>query len=162
MLAERGRLLAELRPCFAQTQVWLQAGKYVAALMSDLPGLNGWSIARFCGDRTRRLLNHASSDAPGAMSVVRRLAVAGLDGAARRCRRAGGMQAGALDETGQQKHGTATAGVKRQNMGCAGRVADGIHTVHLANPARAPAVGRPGGLSFRTKGQLAIDICVDA
>lgn len=41
------------------------------------------------------------------------------------------MTAGAVDETGQEKAGAATAGVKRQYMGCAGRVANGINTVHL-------------------------------
>ena len=189
MLAERGRLLEALRPYFARTQVWLQAGKYVAALMSDLPERNGWSIARFCGDRspdkTQRLLNHASWDTAGAMSAVRRLAVAGLDGAARRNRRQGGMRAGALDETGQEKHGAATAGVKRQYMGCAGRVANGINTVHLAyvregtghaligarqwipreqvtDPAVSLATGLPPDLVFRTKGQLAAGLCADA
>jgi SRSO17 transposase len=132
-LRERGRLLESLRPCFARTQVRLQAGKYVAAVMSDLPERNGWAIARFCGDatpdKTQRLLNHASWDTLEVMSVVRRFAVAGLDDAARRNRRAGGMRAGVLDETGQEKHGTATAGVKRQYLGCAGRVANGINTV---------------------------------
>ena len=189
MLAERGRLLEALRPCFARTQVWLQAGKYVVALMSDLPERNGWSIARHAGDRTpdktQRLLNHASWDTLEAMSVVRRSAVAGLDGAARRNRRAGGMRVGALDETGQEKHGRATAGVKRQYMGCAGRVANGINTVHLAyvregtghaligaaqwipreqiaDPAVSLAAGLPEGLAFRTKGQLAAGICADA
>jgi SRSO17 transposase len=189
VLAERGRLLEALRPCFARTQVWLQAGKYLSALMSDLPERNGWSIARFCGDktpdRTQRLLNHARWDTLAAMSVVRRSAVAGLDGAARRNRRQGGMRVGALDETGQEKHGIATTGVKRQYMGCAGRVANGINTVHLAyvregtghaligarqwiprehvtDPARARAAGLPPGLEFRTKGQLAADICADA
>jgi SRSO17 transposase len=38
----------------------------------------------------------------------------------------------AIDETGQQKAGTATAGVKRHYMGCAGRVANGITTVHVS------------------------------
>ena len=38
----------------------------------------------------------------------------------------------AIDETGQEKAGEATAGVKRQYMGCAGRVANGINTVHVA------------------------------
>jgi len=52
-LRERGRLLESLRPCFARTLVWLQAGKYVAAVMSDLPELNGWSIARQAGMRRR-------------------------------------------------------------------------------------------------------------
>ncbi len=117
-LRERGRLLESLRPCFARTLVWLQAGKYVAAVMSDLPERNGWAIARHAGDatpvKTQRLLNHARWDTLAAMSIVRRSAVAGLDGAARRGRRAGGMRAGVLDETGQEKQGTATAGVKRQ------------------------------------------------
>jgi SRSO17 transposase len=188
-LRERGRLLESLRGCFARTQVWLQAGKYVSAVMSDLPERNGWSIARFCGDatpdRTQRLLNHASWDTAGAMSIVRRFAVAGLDEAARRNRRAGGMAAGVLDETGQEKAGTATAGVKRQYLGCAGRVASGINTVHLSyvrqgtghaligarqwipreqasDPVTALAAGLPPGLAFRTKGQLAIDVLAGA
>ena len=40
-LGERGLLLESLRPCFARTLVWLQAGKYVAAVMSELPERNG-------------------------------------------------------------------------------------------------------------------------
>ena len=42
------------------------------------------------------------------------------------------MRAGVLGETRQEKHGTSTAGVKRQYTGCAGRVASGINTVHLS------------------------------
>jgi len=169
--------------------VWLQAGKYVTALMSDLPERNGWSIARFCGDATpdatQRLLSHAVWDTLGAMSDVRRFAVTGLDDAARRNRRPGGMRVGALDETGQEKAGGSTAGVKRQYMGCAGRVANGINTVHLsyvrqgtghaligarqwipreqiADPVTSLVTGLPPDLAFRTKGDLAIDILADA
>jgi len=188
-LRERAGLLESLRPCFARTLVWLQAGRYVAAVMSELPGRNGWSIARHAGDatpdKTQRLLDHARWDTAAAMSVVRRSVVAGLDEAARRLRRAGGMRAGALDETGQEKQGTWTAGVKRQYMGCAGRVANGINTVHLAyvregaghaltgarqwipreqiaDPVVSLKTGLPPGLEFRTKGQLAAEICADA
>ena len=39
---------------------------------------------------------------------------------------------GALDETSKVKQGMATAGVKRQYLGCAGKVANGITTVHLS------------------------------
>ena len=186
---ERGRLLESLRPCFARTLVWLQAGKYLAAVMSEVPELNGWSIARQAGDatpdKTQRLLNHASWDTAAAMSAVRRFAVAGLDEAARRNRRAGRMRAGILDETGQEKQGTATAGVKRQYLGCAGRVANGINTVHLSyarektghvligarqwspreqitDPVTCLVTGLPLDLGFRTKGQLAIGLCADA
>jgi hypothetical protein len=120
-----------LRSCFARTQTWLQAGKYVTAVASGLPSLNGRAVAEHAGDRTpdraQRLLNRASWDEMAAMSQVRKHVVAGLDEAARRNPRPGGMTAGALDETGQQKQGTATAGVKRQYMGCAGRVASGIN-----------------------------------
>src|SRR2546425_12296586 len=75
--------------------------------------------------------------------------------------------------------GEATAGVKRQYLGCAGRVANGINTVHLSyvrektghaligarqwipreqieDPARSLLMGLPPDLAFRTKGQLAI------
>jgi SRSO17 transposase len=160
----------------------------VDALASELPSRNAWTIAEQAGDRSpdamQRLLNRASWDEAEAMSLVRCHAVAGLDHAARRSRRRR-MTVGALDETGQQKHGAATAGVKRQYMGCAGRVANGINTVHLSyvrdktghalvgarqwipaeqvsDPVRSLATGLPPDLRFRTKGELAIDVLEDA
>jgi SRSO17 transposase len=177
-----------LRSCFARTQTWLQAGKYLNALVSDLPSRNGWSVAEHAGDRSparaQRLLSRASWDERAAMSLVRRYAAAGLDEAARRSRRRR-MAVGALDETGQEKQGSSTSGVKRQYMGCAGRVANGINTVHLsyvrektghalagarqwipaediADPVRSLLAGLPLDLRFRTKGQLAADILGDA
>jgi SRSO17 transposase len=187
-LRERSALLGLLRPCFARTQTWLQAGKYVNALASDLPSRNGWTIGEQAGDRSpakaQRLLNRASWDDKSAMSQVRRYAAAGLDAAARLSRRRR-MTVGALDETGQEKQGSASSGVKRQYMGCAGRVANGINTVHLSyvrektghalagarqwipaedikDPVKSLVTGLPLDLRFRTKGQLAIDILADA
>ena len=81
--------------------------------------------------------------------------------------------------------GAATAGVQRQYLGCAGKVANGINTVHLAyvrehtghaligarqwipreqieDPARSLVMGLPLDLAFRTKGQLAIDVAAEA
>jgi SRSO17 transposase len=168
---------------------WLQAGKYVAAVMSDLPKRNGWTLAERAGDRTpdrmQRLLNRAVWDAFAVMGVVRRFAVAGLDEAARKTGRQHGLAVGALDETGQVKQGTRTAGVKRQYLGCVGKVANGINTVHLSyvregtghaligarewvpaehidDPVRSLAMGLPADLVFRTKGQLGIDILAEA
>ena len=188
-LRKRAELLALLRPCFARTEPWLQAGKYAAAVMSELPERNGWSIARHAGDKTpdktQRLLNHAVWDTLAAMGVVRRFAVTGLEEAARRRRRRRGLVIGAIDETGQEKAGEATAGVKRQYLGCAGQVANGINTVHVAyvrertghaligarqwipreqieDPVKSLVMGLPPDLGFRTKGQLAIDISKDA
>jgi SRSO17 transposase len=176
-----------LRPCFVRVEPWLQAGRYAAALMSDLPGRNGWTLAERAGDRTpdrmQRLLNRAVWDTFAAMGVVRAFAVAGLDEAARRGGRRG-LAVGAVDETGQVKQGGHTAGVKRHYLGCAGKVANGITTVHLAyvrentghaliaarqwipreqagDPARQQIMGLPGDLVFRTKGQLAIDLLTE-
>jgi SRSO17 transposase len=181
-------LLGLLRCCFARTQTWLQAGKYLNALASDLPSRNGWSVAEHAGDRApdraQRLLSRASWDEAAAMSQVRKYAAAGLDAAARRSRRRR-MAVGALDETGQEKQGSSTAGVKRQYMGCAGRVANGINTVHLsyvrektghvlagarqwipaediADPVKSLVTGLPLDLRFRTKGELAIDVLTAA
>jgi len=141
--------MERLRPCFARTQTWQQATKYVSALASDVPKRNGWTIAEYVGDRspnrTQRLLNRAVWDGDEAMSLVRRFVVDGLGTAARRRRR--GLVVGALDETGQQKRGSATCGVKRQYMGCAGRVENGINTVHLGGLNRSvhhPCVKGPG------------------
>src|SRR5579875_804809 len=133
---KRAGLMELVRPAFRRTGTWLQAGKYVAALMSDLPRRNGRTIARQAGDRspdrTQRLLNRAAWDDAATAGAVRRFAVDGLDQAAARRRGRRPLAAGALDETGQEKHGIATAGVKRQHMGCAGGVENGISTVHLS------------------------------
>jgi hypothetical protein len=60
---ERFALTGLLRSCFARTQTWLEAGKYVSAFVSDLPSQNGWPVAEHAGDRTpgksQRLLNRA-------------------------------------------------------------------------------------------------------
>ena len=88
-----------------------------------------------------------------------------------------------LDESGQEKGGEHTAGVKRQYLGCAGRVANGINVVFAsyAAPAghaiiaarlyvprdwagassRRAAAGIPEGLEFATKPQLAAAIVTE-
>jgi SRSO17 transposase len=186
---KRAELLGLLRPCFARTEPWLQAGKYAAALMSQIPRRNGWTIAARAGDRapdkTQRLLSRAAWDTFAAMGVVRRFAVAGLDEAAGKIGRRRGLAVGVIDETGQVKAGVGTAGVKRQYLGCVGKVANGINTVHLSyvregaghaligarewipaehlgDPVKSLAMGLPEDLVFRTKGQLAIDILAEA
>ncbi|MFD0480681.1 IS701 family transposase [Nonomuraea thailandensis] len=163
----------------------LQAAKYVRAVMSELPKRNGWTIAEWIGDHrpdaTQRLLNRARWDTAGAMSVVRRFAVARLEAATS----AGSLKVGVLDESGQEMKGTATAGVKRQHMGCAGSIDNGINTVYLAyvragaghaligarpwipaeqisDPVTAITTGLPLELTFATKGELAIGLLGEA
>ncbi len=187
---KRDELLELLRPQFGRIEAFLQVRKYLAAVMSDLPERNGWSIAKFAGDRTpdktQRLLNHASWDASAAMGVVRRFGADGLEAAARkRGKRKGRLKVLALDETGQEKKGESTAGVKRQHMGCADGVANGINTVHAAwiregtgqvlagfrqwipeehikDPVKSLVTALPLDLAFKTKGELAIGIVDDA
>ena len=115
-MRERSALLGLPRSRFARTQTSLPAGKYLNALGSELPSRNGWPSAEHAGDRSpdrpQRLLNCASWDERAAMSLVRKYAAAGLDGAARRPRRRR-MTAGVLDETGHEEQGSSTADVKR-------------------------------------------------
>lgn len=179
-------LMGQVGTCFARIEPRLQAGTCVRALLSDLPERNGWTIAEWAGDptpdRTQRLLARARWDTLGAMGAVRRFLVSRLDAVAR----PGALAVGALDETGQEKKGRATAGVKRQHMGCAGGVDNSINTVHLAyvrgglaghglvgarqwipagqidDPATARAMGLPADLRSRTKGELAIDVLSEA
>jgi SRSO17 transposase len=168
-----------LAGCFARVEPRRQARKYVTGLISELPQKNCWTLAGQAGDATpdkmQRLLERAAWDAADAMAVVREFAVAHL-----------GDPAGAVlvvDESGQEKAGEHTAGVKRQYLGCAGRVANGINVVYASYAAPAghavidarlyvPAdwagdrdrrrgAGIPEDLEFATKPQLAGEIIKD-
>jgi len=147
--------------------------------MSDLPRKNGWTIAEHAGDlspnKTQRLLNHAVWDQDTAMGIVRGFVAEQLGDQP--------LRVAALDESGQPKQGVATAGVKRQYMGCAGRIANGVNTVYcsyatpgghaligariwipedqLADTDRRAALGIPADVVFKTKPQLAQDILAD-
>ena len=59
------------------------------------------------------------------MAVVRRFAVAGLEEAARRGGRRRGLVIGAIDETGKEKAGEATAGLTFRTS-AAGRISLGL------------------------------------
>ncbi len=178
-MANLAELHRRLAPCFRRSQPRAQAGKYIGALMSDLPRKNGWTIAEHVGDATpdptQRLLNHAVWDHDQAMGVVRGFVVEQLGSQP--------LRVAALDESGQEKQGEHTAGGKRQYMGCAGRVANGVNTVYcsyatpgghalvgariylpaeqLADPGRRAALGISPTMEFRTKPQLAQDILAD-
>lgn len=178
-MSNLAELHGRLAPCFGRVEPFRQAGKYIAALMSDLPRKNGWSIAEHAGDttpdRTQRLLNHAVWDTDAAMAVIRGFAVEQLGDQP--------LRVAALDESGQEKQGAATAGAQRQYMGCAGRIANGVNTVYctyatqgghalvgariyvpadqLDDPDRRAALGIGDDVGFRTKPQLAHDILTD-
>jgi SRSO17 transposase len=169
-------LMGCLAGCFARVEPRRQARKYVMGLISDLPRKNCWALAEQAGDATpdkmQRLLERAAWDASDAMREIRAFVVSGL-----------GDPAGAvlvLDESGQEKAGEHTAGVKRQYLGCAGRVANGINVVFASYAAlaghaiiaarlyvpgdwagdseRRAAAGIPEDLVFATKPQLGTEI----
>ncbi|GAA3522985.1 IS701 family transposase [Amycolatopsis ultiminotia] len=147
--------------------------------MSDLPRKNGWTIAEHAGDTTpdptQRLLNHAVRDNDQAMTLVRGFVVEHLADQP--------LVVAALDEAGQEKTGDATVGVQRQYIGCVGRIANGVNTAYccyatprghalvgariyvladqMADPDRRTACGIDAEVGFRTKPQLAMDICRD-
>jgi hypothetical protein len=72
----RAELMGRLGRHFARVEPLRQAGKYVRALMSDLPRKNCWTLAEYAGDATpdrmQRLLERAW-DAMAAMGTVRDL-----------------------------------------------------------------------------------------
>ena len=137
--------MGALAGCFARVEPRREARKYVTGLISDLPRKNCWALAEHAGDATpdkmQRLLERAAWDASAAMRVVRQFAVAGL-----------GEPAGAVlvvDESGQEKAGERTAGVQRQYLGCAGRVANGINVVYVSYAAPAGHGGEGSGALHR-------------
>src|SRR5512132_906593 len=172
-------LMGGLAGCFARVEPRRQARKYVTGLISDLPRKNCWTLAEQAGDATpdrmQRLLERAAWDAFAAVAVVREFAVAHL----------GGLADAVLvvDESGQEKAGDDTAGVQRQYLGCAGRVANGINVVYASYAAPAghaviaarlyvPAgwagdlqrrrgAGIPDDLEFMTKPQLAVEMIAE-
>jgi SRSO17 transposase len=178
-------LLGRLRRHFRRIEPFLKCRDYVLACASDLSKVNGWTVAEYIGDRSpdkvQRLLSKAAWDEDQVLGEIRRYVVEKLDAVAGDR----SMRILAIDESGQEKTGSGTAGVKRQYMGCAGRVANGINTVYMTyarqrtghaligarqwipkeqinNPAAASGMGLPEDLPFQTKGQIAASLVRDA
>jgi SRSO17 transposase len=170
--------MGRMAGCFRRWEPRITARKYVRALMSDLPRKNCWTIAEHAGDRTpgkmQHLLGGARWDTMAAMAAVRGFICDRLDD---------GDAVAILDESGQCKKGTATAGVKRQYVGCAGRVENSINVVYCSLATRAghalvaarpylpqewaqdeqrrQTAGVPDGLEFATKPELGRQILAD-
>jgi SRSO17 transposase len=181
-LAEQKRveLVGRLGVHFARVEPLAQAGKYVWGLLSDLPRKNCWTLAEHVGDRSpdrmQRLLERASWDTDAAMGTVRDFVAEHLVD--------DGLCVLVLDESGDEKTGTATCGVKRQYVGCAGKVANAVNfvnvtystpkghaligsklyipTEHLDDDSTRAAMGIDTDHEFRTKPQLGADLLTDA
>ncbi len=174
----RDELLGRVGGVFARREPRLQAGKYVRALTGEVPRKNGWQIAEWAGDatpdKTQRLLNHAVWDEQAAMGVVAGFVAEHLG--------AGDdpLAVVVLDESGQEKKGESTCGVKRQYVGCAGRVSNAVNVVYATlatvrghalagawpylprewaeDRHRRAQAAVPEHVVFKTKPALAVDI----
>jgi SRSO17 transposase len=166
------QVMGQVAGRFARVELRRRAKAFVRGLLSDLPRKNCWTIAEHAGDATpdgmQHLLARAVWDADAVRDDVRALLVEHL-----------GDQAAVLviDETGDLKKGSHTAGVQRQYTGTAGKVDNAQVAVYLADataaghgvidrelylpqgwiddPARCRAAGVPDQRPFATKPELA-------
>jgi SRSO17 transposase len=144
----------------------------VLGLLAELPRKHCWTIAEQAGDpspdRMQHLLSRAKWDAGGVRDDVRGYVIEHLGDPA---------AVPVIDETGDVKKGTASAGVQRQDTGTAGRIENAQVAVYLGSAAprghtlidrdlylpksrtadedRCAAAGIPAGITFATKPQLA-------
>ncbi len=157
---------------FARVEPRRRARAFVLGLLSGLRRKNCWTIAEHAGDATpdgmQHLLAAARWDAGAVRDDVREYVVEHL----------GSPDAVlVVDETGDLKKGTASAGAQRQYTGTAGRVENCQVAVFLsyaarrghalidrelyvprswtADAARCAAAGIPAGTVFATKPKLA-------
>src|SRR6516225_2196847 len=157
---------------FRRVEPRCRARALVVGLLAGLPRKNCWTIAEHAGDATpdgmQHLLARAKWDADGVRDDVRGYVAEHL----------GDPRAVlVVDETGDLKKGTATAGVQRQYTGTAGRIENAQVAVYLgyaarrghalidrelylpkswtSDPARCAAAGIPADVTFATKPQLA-------
>jgi SRSO17 transposase len=165
-------LMGRIGGRFARVEPRRRARAFVLGLLAELPRKNCWSIAEHVGDATpdgmQHLLAGARWDADGVRDDLRDYVVEHL-----------GDTSAVLvvDETGDLKKGTATAGVQRQYTGTAGRIENAQVAVFLtyaaprghalidrelylprswaADAARRKAAGIPGRVRFATKPRLA-------
>jgi SRSO17 transposase len=157
---------------FARVEPRRRAQAFVLGLLSGLRRKNCWTIAEQAGDATpdgmQHLLAAARWDADAVRDDLRGYVIEHL---------AGADAVLVVDETGDVKKGTASAGVQRQYSGTAGRVENCQVAVFLsyaapaghalidrelylprswtADAARCAAAGIPEGTVFATKPKLA-------
>jgi SRSO17 transposase len=165
-------LMGQVAGRFPRVEPRRRARAFVLGLLAGLPRANCWTIAEQAGDATpggmQHLLSRACWDADGVRDDLRDYVTGQL----------GDPDAVlVVDETGDLKKGSCTAGVARQYTGTAGRVenaqvavyltyaAPGGHTLidrelylprcWAGDPGRRQAAGIPAQVRFATKPALA-------
>jgi SRSO17 transposase len=169
---EFDELMLRIGGRFARVEPRRRVAAFVRGLVSGLPRVNCWSIAEHAGEDCprgmQRLLSEAVWDEAGVRDDLRGYVLEHF------------ADPGAVlvvDETGDLKKGTMTAGTQRQYTGTAGRTENAQVAVYLAyaapagcafidralylpkswtsDPARCQAAGVPAGTAFATKPALA-------
>jgi SRSO17 transposase len=170
--------LRRFRACFGQQRTAAHFDTYCRGLLSDLPRKSVEPIALSAGTAVRTLqefLATAKWDHEQARALLQRHLAGVL----------AGLPAdppgtvGVIDETSCRKWGDHTPGVQRQYLGCAGKIDNGIVTVHIgvsrgrfqalldaelylpkswdADRDRCRAAGIPDHVRHRPKWRLAVD-----
>ncbi len=122
--------LRHFRPCFLQHRTAAHFDNYCRGLLSDLPRKSVEPIALACGTAVRTLqefLTTAAWEHDAARDLLQRQladVLAGLPADPL-------GSVGVIDETSCLKQGDQTPGVQRQYLGCVGKIANGIVTVHI-------------------------------
>ena len=125
-----GRYLCRYRACFGQDRTAAHFDTYCRGLLSDLPRKSVEPVALASGTAVRTLqefLTTAAWDHESARDLLQQH-VAGV-----LANQPGDPlgTVGVIDETSCRKKGDRTPGVQRQYLGCAGKVDNGIVTVHV-------------------------------
>jgi SRSO17 transposase len=171
-LAKADELLGWVAGHVARVEPRKRLRRFVFAMMAGLPRVNCWSIAEYAGDACpramQRLLSAAAWDQEAVLGEVRDWVVEHL----------GEPDATlVIDETGDQKKGTATVGTQRQYSGTTGRIENCQVAVYLtytsdaghalmgrslylpkswtSDAGRMQAAGVPDEVGFATKPALA-------
>ena len=160
---------------FARVEPRRRMAAFIQGLMAGLPRANCWTIAEHVGERCprgmQRLLSAAVWDEDGMRDDLRVYVLEHF---------ADPAAVLVVDETGDVKKGTATAGVQRQYTATAGRTENAQVAVYLAyaapagsafidralylprswtsDPARCRAAGVPQEVTFATKPGLATEM----
>jgi len=122
--------LGRYRGCFLQKRTAAHFDNYCRGLLADLPRKTVEPIALEAGTAVRTLqefLVTARWDHDRLRDLLQRHLAQALAGAPADALGTVGI----IDETSCRKWGTQTPGVQRQYLGCVGKVANGLVTVHL-------------------------------
>ena len=172
------RYLGRYRGCFLQKRTAGHFDSYCRGLLSDLPRKSVEPIALACGTAVRTLQEFLVTADWGhevARETLQRHMAEVLDGLPDDDL----GTVGVIDETSCAKKGDQTPGVRRQYLGCVGKIDNGIVTVHVgvakgafqalldadlflpevwdADRPRCRAAGIPDAVRYRPKWQIAYD-----